>query len=919
MPMNNRLLRPSTSGRFLPTSLPGLQLWLDAADTGTVYSDLAGTTPVTTQGANVLRWNDKSGNNRNATANRQLVSLGAGNFVDGYTSPPTVTIVPAAGDTTGSGATAEAVRGRVVSATVTSGGSGYTSAPTVTLTGGGFVQVSTATATVAGGVVTGVSITNTGAGYTSAPTVSFSGGGGTGAAATAAILPNSIATYAITSRGSNYTADPTVQITGGGGTGASTTAFVARPPTFNSSPPGVAPNLPASANTAWGCMDFPPITIPSNHTVFSVYTRTDLRLSIPLGSGLTSPPTSTPQGVRYTNAFLTDNIRYSAPNGGISTHPPVLGLSGLILSRLVREQGLRVAMRVNNLPDSVVTSGTAVTSPASGEWQAIGADAALSANDRRLGFQLLRSSVGPLHEIIVYDRALTDSEQDAVTQYLTAKWANVVFTFNPNNLVLVYNTSYEPANNTISVPLNGTVNCTIDWGDGTSEPHTTTGFKTHTYANPGVYVVQISGTMTQLDYGTGASSTSNKLKLVRCLSFGNVGLTNLTNAFCNCVNLTHCPNALPTTSSVTNLQNCFQGCFLFNDPQIIGWNTSSVTNMAGMFQNATAFNQRINSWNTSSVTSMISMFQNATAFNQPIGSWNTSLVTNMLNMFSTATAFNQDISSWNTAAVTSMVSMFNAATAFNQNISPWNTSSVASMASMFNGATAFNQPIGSWNTSSVTSMNSMFRNATAFNRPLGSWNTVSVTDMSNMFQSALAFNQPIGSWNTSSVTSMGSMFSNAAAFSQDISSWDIRKVTSMASMLTFASNWGTVNYDAALSAWADLSDADLKTQAITSFAATGSNTRVTSNNHGMIIGSSVNISGTTNYNGDYVVIGVQVNSFDIAKAFVANEATGTMKHRRSRNVAAGFGGNKYSAGTPTTKRSVLTTTYNWTITDGGPV
>lgn len=71
--------------------------------------------------------------------------------------------------------------------TVTGGGSGYTTAPTVTLTGGGGTGAA-ATATVAGGVVTAVTVTNHGTGYTSAPTVSFSGGGGgTGAAATAAV------------------------------------------------------------------------------------------------------------------------------------------------------------------------------------------------------------------------------------------------------------------------------------------------------------------------------------------------------------------------------------------------------------------------------------------------------------------------------------------------------------------------------------------------------------------------------------------------------------------------------------------------------------------------------------------------------------------------------------------------------------
>ncbi len=80
----------------------------------------------------------------------------------------------------------------VKSITLSSGGSGYTSAPTVTITGGGGTGA-TATAIVSGGVVTGITLTSRGtlstAGpyYTSAPTVTITGGGGTGATATAAI------------------------------------------------------------------------------------------------------------------------------------------------------------------------------------------------------------------------------------------------------------------------------------------------------------------------------------------------------------------------------------------------------------------------------------------------------------------------------------------------------------------------------------------------------------------------------------------------------------------------------------------------------------------------------------------------------------------------------------------------------------
>jgi FtsP/CotA-like multicopper oxidase with cupredoxin domain len=81
----------------------------------------------------------------------------------------------------GSGATASAtvdpVSGAVTDITVDATGSGYTSPPTVSITGAG--KDATATATVDyTGVVSGVGVDAPGAGYT-APTVTFSGGGAT--------------------------------------------------------------------------------------------------------------------------------------------------------------------------------------------------------------------------------------------------------------------------------------------------------------------------------------------------------------------------------------------------------------------------------------------------------------------------------------------------------------------------------------------------------------------------------------------------------------------------------------------------------------------------------------------------------------------------------------------------------------------
>jgi hypothetical protein len=48
---------------FDPKTIPALTLWLDAADTATLFDSTVGGSNVTTQDALVTRWKDKSGNN----------------------------------------------------------------------------------------------------------------------------------------------------------------------------------------------------------------------------------------------------------------------------------------------------------------------------------------------------------------------------------------------------------------------------------------------------------------------------------------------------------------------------------------------------------------------------------------------------------------------------------------------------------------------------------------------------------------------------------------------------------------------------------------------------------------------------------------------------------------------------------------
>ena len=80
-----------------------------------------------------------------------------------------------------------AVDGAIYNMKITNGGSGYTSAPTITIEGDG--ASATATATVSGGAITGITMTNVGTGYHHA-TVTVSGGGGTNGAVRPVIGPD---------------------------------------------------------------------------------------------------------------------------------------------------------------------------------------------------------------------------------------------------------------------------------------------------------------------------------------------------------------------------------------------------------------------------------------------------------------------------------------------------------------------------------------------------------------------------------------------------------------------------------------------------------------------------------------------------------------------------------------------------------
>jgi uncharacterized repeat protein (TIGR01451 family) len=213
--------------------------------------------------------------------------------------------------TVGTGYTLEAgatsqITGNVTAISIASGGSGYTTAPTVTFANGGGTGA-TATATITGGAVTSITVTTGGSGYTSNPTVVFSGGGGgTGAIANSTIT-GSVSQLTLINQGAGYTSLPTVTL----------------------DPPQVASGVQATAHATWN---------PATGLVTGIVLGDH-------GSGYTSAPV-----VTFTGGGITAN--------GTDAGPIALTAKNSVLSDQVNLKNIKsVAGSPNVVPGSPPVQG----------------------------------------------------------------------------------------------------------------------------------------------------------------------------------------------------------------------------------------------------------------------------------------------------------------------------------------------------------------------------------------------------------------------------------------------------------------------------------------------------------------------------------------------------------------------------------
>ncbi len=466
----------------------------------------------------------------------------------------------------------------------------------------------------------------------------------------------------------------------------------------------------------------------------------------------------------------------------------------------------------------------------------------------------------------------------------------------------------------------------VDWGDGSTDHITDAnqGEALHTYAMAGTYDVFITGQC----YGV-TFQFRDPLKVLNISNWGNIrltqgtaglmfsgcanltitatdvldltGVTSFNQAFLNCSALTTVPKMYQwQTGNITTFAGCFTNCTLFNTP-LDGWDLHSAVNLSSMFLRAIAFNQSLNSWDVSHVTNFSNMFgstagQPSQLFNGDISSWDVSSGQNFSQMFARCVNFNVDIGGWITSAATNMSSMFARCSSFNKSLGTWNVQNVTNMSGLFSFCTVYNQSVNTWSTTSLINTSSMFSNCPAYNQPMDAFHFGLVTNASGMFSGASSFNQDISGWSTNNCQNFSLFLLNATSFNSHLNGWGVGACSDFNNMFN-----GATSFNKPLSLW-NINPAQNPDMSQMFMNATSFDQDI----------SAWDVSGTVLF--DLFMSGATAFSTANYDALLIAWAALTVQEFINIEFASEY----TPGGAAEAARNTLTTTYSWTITDGGP-
>ena len=239
-------------------------------------------------------------------------------------------------------------------------------------------------------------------------------------------------------------------------------------------------------------------------------------------------------------------------------------------------------------------------------------------------------------------------------------------------LILQY-TITAPATQ-ISIPLGTSAySFEADWGDGTTTGPLESADGTllnplmvHTYADPGVYNITISGSAFPYFNLYSSPDAATKTQLTNIVQWGSFNWESFADTFRGCTALTSVGSGdAPILTLTTSLESMFNGC-------------TAITNWSNLA-----------TWNTAAVTSLESTF-NDSSFDDVaatyVAGWYVTNVTNLFGTFQNTAITTIDLSGWNVSSATDMTALFaNSASLTTTNLNGWDVSSTTNMSFMFSG------------------------------------------------------------------------------------------------------------------------------------------------------------------------------------------------------------------------------------------
>lgn len=212
------------------------------------------------------------------------------------------------------------------------------------------------------------------------------------------------------------------------------------------------------------------------------------------------------------------------------------------------------------------------------------------------------------------------------------------------------------------------------------------------------------------------------------------------------------------------------------------------------------------------------------------------------------------------------------------NISNWGNMRLGNQGSYFKGCSNLTiTATDILDTTLMTKFVSAFEGASSLTTVpnMGSWDMSSATNLSRMFLDAANFNEDISSWNVSNVDDAFGIFLRAYKFNQDISSWNVSKMVDMRNMFSNATSF---NQDLSV----DVNGWNI--DSVTNMASFLKNVTLSTANYNKLLHKFANQTPPSNI----------------------TFSGGNSKYDSSSGGVNG-----------TAARNTLTSTYNWTITDGG--